>query len=59
MFFRLKQVVFCVSAAVTLTAAAMPIPVLDESFHITAVFKVYRLANYLLQPLSTICEDEE
>ena len=32
MFFRLKQVVFCVLAAVILTAAAMPIPVLDESF---------------------------
>ena len=27
--------------------------------HITATFKAYRLASYLLQPLSTICEDEE
>ena len=26
--------------------------------HITAAFKVYRLASYLLLPSSTICEDE-
>lgn len=27
--------------------------------HITATFKAYRLASYLLQPLSTICEDNQ